>query len=86
MQPPDFAHGWQARLLSTDVPKHLKYHEAQKQEVETEADASHNDEGHLIVPSKGKGRLTQDTSASVQDTSASPQLYWQYPLSFVSKI
>lgn len=56
MQTPDFAHGWQARLLSIDVPKHLKYHEAQKQEVEAEADASHNDEGHLTVSSKGSSR------------------------------
>lgn len=46
MQSPDFAHGWQAGLLPADVPKHLKDHEAQKQEVEAEADPSHNDEGH----------------------------------------
>jgi len=46
VQPPDFAHGRQAGLLPTDVPKHLKHHEAQKQEVEAEADTSHNDEGH----------------------------------------
>lgn len=74
MQPPDFAHGWQAGLLPTDVPKHLKHHEAQKQEVEAEADASHNDEGHLMVSSKGNGGLAGDTSMS--------QLCWQqHPLS-----
>lgn len=69
VQPPDFAHGRQAGLLPTDVPKHLKHHEAQKQEVEAEADTSHNDEGHLMVSSKGKGRLADDTNTS--------QLGWQ---------
>lgn len=49
VQPPDFAHGWQTGLLPTDVPKHLKHHEAQKQEVEAEADSSYDDEGHLTV-------------------------------------
>lgn len=74
MQPPDFAHGWQARLLSVDVSKHLKYHEAQKQEVETEADPSHNDEGHLTVSSKGNGRLAKDTSIA---SSVGNTLYLQ---------
>lgn len=46
VQPPDFAHGWETRLLPTDVPKYLKYHEAQKQKIEAEADTSHNDESH----------------------------------------
>lgn len=46
VQPPDFAHGWEARLLPTDVSKYLKYHEAQKQEIEAEADTCHNDESH----------------------------------------
>lgn len=70
MEPPDFAHGRQARLLPADVLKHLKHHEAQKQEVEAEADTSHNDEGHLMVSSKGKGRLADDTNTS-------PQFCWQ---------
>lgn len=74
MQPPDFAHGWQAGLLPTDVPKHLKYHEAQKQEVQTEADPGHNDESHLTVSGKGNGTVAKGPSAS-------PQLCWQYHLS-----
>lgn len=64
MQPPDFAHGWQAGLLPIDVPKHLKHHEAQKQEVQAEADASHDDEGHLMVIGEGNSRVGKHTSTS----------------------
>lgn len=60
VQPPDFAHGWEARLLPTDVSKYLKYHEAQKQEIEAEADTCHNDESHLKVYSEGKVKFTKN--------------------------
>lgn len=76
VQSPDFAHGWQAGLLPADVPKHLKDHEAQKQEVEAEADPSHNDEGHLMVSSQGNGRLAKKLKY------CSPGLW---PIRFVSK-
>jgi len=56
VQPPDFAHGWEARLFPTDVSEYLKYHETQKQEVEAEADTCHNDESHLQVYSEGRLR------------------------------
>lgn len=71
VQPPDFAHGWQAGLLPTDVPKHLEHHEAEKQEVQAEADPSHDDEGHLMGAQSRKRQLAEDTSTP-------PQLCRQY--------
>lgn len=60
MQPPDFAHGWETRLLPTDVSKNLKYHEAQKQKIEAQADPCYNDESHLQVYNEGKSRFAKN--------------------------
>lgn len=45
-------------------PENLKDHEAQEQEVEAEADPSHDDEGHLRVSSQGNGQLAMDSKHS----------------------
>ena len=78
VQPPDLAHGRQARLLPADVPENLKDHEAQEQDVEAEADPSHDDEGHLRVSSQGNGQLATDSSTPLKGTALCLQIRGQF--------
>ena len=65
-------------MLPADVPKNLKDHEAQKQEVEAEADPSHYDEGHLMVSSQGNGQLAKDSSTSLKSDTLWLQICRQF--------
>lgn len=54
VQSPCFGHGWERTSFATYISEDLEYHEAEKKEIETGADARNYDKGHLTCSCQGK--------------------------------